>query len=156
MLPDAPFAEVAGLLESAPTIADGLTAAARAIARLVPYDRLTFVLFEPDGVRMAVRWLAEGNTTDWLADDRRQPIPMAGTPAEWVRASGRTLHEQDTLDSPFSHHPVREAGRRSFLLVPLGTPARGVLGWSLLRPGGYPDEAIAAAERIASLVAARL
>jgi GAF domain-containing protein len=154
--PEAALAELANLLETAPTVGVGLSAAAPTIARLVPFDRLTFVLFEPDGTRMAVRWLAEGGATTWVDDDHRQPLAIAGAPAEWVRATGQTLHERDTLASRFPHHPVRAAGRRSFLLVPLGAPTIGVLGWSMVAPGGYPEEAIATAERIAALISARL
>jgi hypothetical protein len=147
---------VAELLDAAPSLADGLTAAAPVIDRLVPFDRLTLVLFEPDGEHMAVCWLAEDGMTTSLDEDRRQSVAMSGTPAEWVRASGQTLHERDTLESRFPHHPVRDAGRRSFILAPLGAPAVGVLGWSRRAPGGYPADEVAAAERIARLVAARL
>lgn len=156
MLLEPELDRIATLLDAAPSLADGLQAAAPVVARLVPFDRLTLVLFEPDGETMAVRWLAEGGSATALDEEDRQLVAMSGTPAEWVRATGQTLHEPDTFASQFPHHPVRDAGRRSFILAPLGAPAVGVIGWSRLAPGGFSPSEVAAAERIAGVIAARL
>ncbi|MFN8534990.1 MAG: GAF domain-containing protein [Dehalococcoidia bacterium] len=156
MPPEAALDAIATAIQDAPSIGAALDRAALALRSLIPYDRLTFVLFEPDGTRMAVRWTDEAGTTEWLDDAVRRPISMEGTPAEWVRASGRSLHEPDTNESRFDHHPVREAGRRSFLLVPVGVPPAGVIGWSTVAPGGFSADAIPLAEQVAALVADRL
>jgi hypothetical protein len=130
------------------------------LTRLLPdivhelsFDNITLVLFEPDGEHMRIRWEANRSAGGAPDGDRVTPRVIRGTPAEYVRGSGNQLKEDDTAQSRFEHHPVRAAGRRSFVLTPLGEqPIPGVIGFSTYEAKKMTGADAAAAQAIAGAI----
>ncbi len=149
--------DVTDALDRMDSLADALQSHREPISQLVPFDQLVLVLFDPDGEHMAIRWQTGPDGTEAVPRESRRITSIAGTPAEWVRREQRTLFESDTNGSAFSHHPVRAAGRRSFILVPITTdPVIGVLGFSTFAPNTYNPMHVQAAEAIASAAGRRV
>ena len=138
---------------------DLFQAVGRAIAQLVPYDRMGVLLPADDEGAMSLYAWESKSEASGLAPGMR--FPRTGTAPAWVLENRRVYMSsrlEDLRRFPASYRAVAEEGTESSCVAPLVVEGRpvGVLVLHAEQPGSYDDLDLALLEEVASLIAVAL
>ena len=150
------MAEIGRIITSTLKIEEVYGQFAAEVKKILPFDRIAINFLDFDSQTVATQYVAGFAVEGRSGGDR---FPLAGTATAAVVASGRgmvmpELSAQEIESRWPGHLPVRRAGIRSTLLVPMISAGKpfGALVLMALEPGAYTGLDIPVAESVAAQI----
>lgn len=150
------LAEIGRSVNSAPDIRAGLSLLAKTVGGLMPVDRMTVGIIEPDGTSMRRRFVTGLPIGGWEEGTFIAPSSPAGTSVQSRSCRSMDTAEEVVGDSNLGEvlRRYRDEGIRSVLYMPLffKDKLQGLAAFSSRKQKAYGERELSLADRIAPQV----